>query len=87
MIEYKDEKSRELATQSIPKLMLKYAAPAIISMTAMSLYNICDSIFIGRGVGALAIAGLAICWAQTSATMHRRYSAICLGLRLCSDWR
>lgn len=62
MIEYKDEKSRELATQSIPKLMLKYAAPAIISMTAMSLYNICDSIFIGRGVGALAIAGLAICF-------------------------
>ena len=33
---------------------------AIIAMTVTSLYNIIDSIFIGHGVGALAIAGLAI---------------------------
>ena len=39
---------------------MKYALPAIIAMTATSLYNIADSIFIGHGVGALAISGLAI---------------------------
>lgn len=39
---------------------MQYAIPAIIAMTASSLYNIVDSIFIGQGVGALAISGLAI---------------------------
>lgn len=34
--------------------------PAIIAMTASSLYNMVDSIFIGQGVGALAISGLAV---------------------------
>lgn len=34
--------------------------PAIVGMTVTSLYNIIDSIFIGHGVGALAISGLAI---------------------------
>lgn len=49
-----------LGTQSIGKLIVQYSVPAIIAMTATSLYNIIDSIFIGRGVGPLAIAGLAI---------------------------
>lgn len=39
---------------------MRYAIPAVIAMTASSLYNMVDSIFIGRGVGPLAIAGLAI---------------------------
>lgn len=50
----------ELGTESIGKLLRQYAVPAIIAMTAASLYNITDSIFIGHGVGALAISGLAI---------------------------
>lgn len=41
-------------------LLLKYALPAVISQIIASVYNIVDRIFIGRGVGALAIAGLAI---------------------------
>ncbi|MDR2811065.1 MAG: MATE family efflux transporter [Tannerellaceae bacterium] len=49
-----------LGTERIGKLLKRYAVPAIIAMTASSLYNIADSIFIGHGVGALAIAGLAI---------------------------
>ena len=49
-----------LGTQSIRHLLFEYALPAIIAMTASSLYNITDSIFIGHGVGALAISGLAI---------------------------
>ena len=49
-----------LGTESIRKLLIQYAGPAIIAMTASSLYNMVDSIFIGQGVGALAISGLAI---------------------------
>ncbi len=50
----------ELGTQEIGKLLVKYAVPAIIAMTAASLYNMVDSIFIGQGVGPLAISGLAL---------------------------
>lgn len=49
-----------LGTSSIGKLLLKYSLPAIVASLATSLYNIVDSIFIGRGVGAMAISGLAI---------------------------
>ena len=50
----------ELGTEKISKLLKGYAIPAIIAMTASSLYNIIDSIYIGQGVGPLAISGLAI---------------------------
>lgn len=49
-----------LGTEDVGKLLRKYATPAIIAMTASSLYNMVDSIFIGQGVGPLAISGLAI---------------------------
>lgn len=50
----------ELGDEKISKLLKKYALPAIIAMTASSLYNMVDSIFIGNGVGPLAISGLAV---------------------------
>lgn len=50
----------ELGTKPVGQLLTQYAIPAIIAMTASSLYNMVDSIFIGQGVGAMAIAGLAI---------------------------
>lgn len=50
----------ELGTENIGKLLKKYAWPAIIAMTASSLYNMVDSIYIGQGVGPLAISGLAV---------------------------
>lgn len=50
----------ELGTKPVGKLLMQYAIPAIIAMTASSLYNMVDSIFIGQGVGAMAISGLAI---------------------------
>lgn len=40
----------ELGTERIGKLLMQYAIPAIIAMTASSLYNMVDSIFIGHGV-------------------------------------
>lgn len=49
-----------LGTEGIGKLLMQYAIPAIIAMTASSLYNMVDSIFIGHGVGAMAISGLAL---------------------------
>ncbi|HAL64821.1 MAG: MATE efflux family protein [Bacteroidetes bacterium 38_7] len=50
----------ELGTKSIWPLLLEYSIPSVIAMTASSLYNITASIFIGHGVGALALSGLAI---------------------------
>ena len=50
----------ELGTKPIGKLLAQYAMPAIVAMTAASLYNIIDRIFIGNIVGPLAISGLAI---------------------------
>ena len=49
-----------LGSKSISRLLVQYSVPAIIASVATSLYNIIDSIFIGRGVGPMAIAGLAI---------------------------
>ena len=49
-----------LGTEDIKKLLMRYAVPAIVAMTAASLYNMMDSIFIGHGVGALGIAALAV---------------------------
>lgn len=49
-----------LGSERISKLLTQYAIPAIIAMTASSLYNMADSIFIGQGVGSMAIAGLAL---------------------------
>lgn len=50
----------ELGTERIRKLLVQYAVPAVVAMTASSLYNMVDSIFIGHGVGPLAISGLAL---------------------------
>ena len=49
----------ELGTEKISRLLMQYAIPAIIAQTAASLYHMIDSIFIGQGVGPLAISGLA----------------------------
>lgn len=52
----------ELGTKNISSLLKQYAVPAIIAMTAASLYNIIDSIFIGHiaGVGAYALSGMSV---------------------------
>ena len=50
----------ELGTRPIGELLRKYALPSIIAMLASSLYNIVDSIFIGHGVDAMALSGLAV---------------------------
>ncbi|KAA6337542.1 Multidrug export protein MepA [termite gut metagenome] len=49
-----------IGTEPVGKLLLRYSIPAITGMTIVSLYHIIDSIFIGHGVGVMAISGLAI---------------------------
>ena len=52
----------ELGTKPINSLIRQYAVPGIIAMTASSLYNMVDSIFIGHipEVGSLSMSGLAV---------------------------
>ena len=52
----------ELGTKPVGELLRQYAVPGIIAMTASSLYNMVDSIFIGHiaDVGPMAISGLAV---------------------------
>lgn len=54
------DRTRELETLSIRRLLWMYALPSIISHIISSVYNIVDRVFLGQYVGALAIAGLAI---------------------------
>ena len=49
---------KELEFESIPRLMWRYFLPAFASVIIQSLYNIVDRIFIGQGIGALALSGL-----------------------------
>ena len=53
-------RTTELGTAPVHSLLWKYALPAIIAMTATSLYNIVDSIYIGHGCGALALGALTV---------------------------
>ena len=54
------EATLALGTQPVGRLLWQYALPGVIAMTASSLYNMVDSIFIGHGVGAMALAALGI---------------------------
>lgn len=49
-----------LGTMNIRKLLWMYSLPAIVGTMISSMYNIIDRMFIGQGVGPLAISGLAL---------------------------
>ena len=49
-----------LENEKISRLLLHYAIPAVIGTMVNALYNIVDRIFIGQGVGPLAMAGLTL---------------------------
>ena len=51
---------RQLASEGIGKLIWHYSLPAITGTVVMSLFNVVDRIFIGQGVGPLALSGLAL---------------------------
>ena len=54
------QKALELGTKPVGALLTQYALPAIVAMSASSLYNIIDRAMIGQMVGPEAIAGLGI---------------------------
>lgn len=49
-----------LNDKNIKRLLIKLSLPAIVGMFVISFYNIVDTIFVGRGVGTIGIAALAI---------------------------
>ncbi|MDR1005792.1 MAG: MATE family efflux transporter [Bacteroidales bacterium] len=57
-----EEQTLLLGRENVGKLLKKFSLPAIAAMIASSMYNIVDSVMIGQGVGAMAIAGVAICF-------------------------
>ncbi len=65
------QESREflLETRKISRLVWDYALPAIVGTMVNALYNIVDRIYIGHGVGPLAISGLAITFPVLNLTM------------------
>lgn len=55
-------RSVQMETEKIPKLLLKFSLPAIVGLLVSALYNIVDSIFVGRGVGDLGLAAVTVCF-------------------------
>ncbi len=62
-------KSTELENESVGKLLLKFSIPAVIAMLVNALYSIVDRIFVGRGLGSLALSGVAITFPLTNIIM------------------
>jgi len=54
------DRSYNLENEKITKLLMRLSLPATIAMIVNALYNITDTIFIGRGIGYLGIGGLTI---------------------------
>jgi len=52
--------STQLGTERIGRLLVRMSAPAMVGLVVQALYNLTDTIFVGRGVGSLAIAGIAV---------------------------
>jgi putative efflux protein, MATE family len=50
-----------LGNEKVSTLLLKYSIPAIVAMLVNALYNIVDRIYVGRGIGTLALTGVTIC--------------------------
>ncbi len=59
------KKEIDLESKKISSLVWEYSLPAIVGTLVNTLYNIVDRIFIGQGVGAMAISGLAITFPVT----------------------
>ena len=52
--------SSQLGTAPIRRLLIRMSAPAMVGLMVQAFYNLTDTIFVGQGVGSLAIAGIAI---------------------------
>ena len=76
--------TEELKNERLGRLLASYSIPAIVAMAVTSLYNVIDSIFIGHGIGPLALSALAVCF-----PLMNLMAAVCLlvavgGATVCS---
>src|SRR5665647_608542 len=55
-----EEQRKQLLSDNLRPLLFKFSYPSIIALVFGALYNMVDTIFVGKGVGPLAIAGLTI---------------------------
>ncbi len=55
-----NDREKMLREEKIGTLLLKLSLPAMVGMMVNALYNVVDTIFVGKGVGALAIGGLTV---------------------------
>lgn len=58
-------KVNEIENEQVKKLLFKFSMPAIIAMLANALYNVCDRLFVGMGVGVLGISAISIAYTVT----------------------
>ena len=54
-------KDNPLGTEPVGKLLFKLAIPTLTAQIINMLYNLVDRIYIGNGVGALALTGVGVC--------------------------
>lgn len=59
------DRAKQLGEERVGRLLLKFSIPAITGMLVNALYNIVDRIFVGNGVGSLAISGIVITFPMT----------------------
>ncbi|PID81172.1 MAG: MATE family efflux transporter [Clostridiales bacterium] len=64
-----ENREKLLREESIGKLLFKLSLPAMVGMMVNALYNMVDTIFVGNGVGALAIGGLTVAFPIQMAIM------------------
>ncbi len=55
-----EEQRQLILNGNLRALLFKFSVPAITGMLISALYNMVDTLFVGRGVGALAISSLTI---------------------------
>lgn len=63
------DRTEQLGRESVGHLLFKFSLPAIVGMLVNGLYSIVDRIFVGRGVGSLALSGVAITFPITNIIM------------------
>jgi putative MATE family efflux protein len=56
----KNNRKEELGSAPVGRLLWRYSLPAIAGMSGNALYNLVDAIFVGQGVGTLALGALAV---------------------------
>jgi len=63
------DRSNELGNEKVWKLLVKFSIPAVIGMLVNALYSVVDRIFVGRGVGSIALSGVAVTFPITNIIM------------------